>query len=65
MLKTSALTILLNNMNEGLVVLDRDMNILVINSSAAKFFDAGGRYEGAECAAPYPYAVNCRYAVRM
>lgn len=37
---------LLNNMNEGLVVFDRDMSILIINSSAAAFFDVGDGMKG-------------------
>jgi two-component system, OmpR family, phosphate regulon sensor histidine kinase PhoR len=37
---------LLNNMNEGLVVFDRDMRILVINRSASRFFDAVGEMKG-------------------
>lgn len=37
---------LLNNMNEGLVVLGRDLNILVINRSAEKYFDAGLNLKG-------------------
>lgn len=37
---------LLNNMNEGLVVFDRDMGILVINRSAADFFGAGEEMKG-------------------
>jgi two-component system phosphate regulon sensor histidine kinase PhoR len=37
---------LLNNMNEGLVVFDRDLRILVINNSAATFFNATGDFKG-------------------
>lgn len=37
---------LLNNMNEGLIVLDREMNIIVINSSAIRFFDSNENIKG-------------------
>lgn len=37
---------LLNNMNEGLVVFDRNLNILTINRSAIAFFDAPLQLKG-------------------
>lgn len=37
---------LLNNMNEGLVVFDRNLNILTINRSAILFFDAAFELKG-------------------
>ena len=40
------ITYLLNNMNEGLVVLDRSGKILIANRSACSFFGASGNPEG-------------------
>ena len=40
------ITYLLDNMNEGLVVLDHKQNILLINRSARSFFGADGHPEG-------------------